>query len=482
MRIRKNARWLTQQERENFLKAVLTLKATKLSNNGLQMRLYDFYPLEHRIVRRRRQASNGKSMGDGGHGGPGFAPWHREWLRRFELDLQSVDSSVSLPYWDLCDRRGTQEVLFQPDFMGGDGTGPDLKVLSGYFQEQFTSERPSWWPDEDGAPLEGFNVMRGLTTLPPEGPMNSQPPGFDTTALTREFGSLNILPARDSIRELLRRPNYFGSFSNSFSGPMEAFRYHGPGHGWVGGLMGEPPTSPNDPVFFLHHCGVDMIWALWQITHDQQLPQHRPPLRANGVLFGVRYGHYLEDFMWPWDGILASNSNKAVPPGKEPFPPPDPNMTPPVFPDNAFMRKVPPDDVVRVRDVLDHHNLQDGTGYHYDVEVPYKLEKDGASLAWIEPYFGDLNLTGEKRESTASNPGPNDLVFEMDGTARGWIEAATGDLHVRGVVMAEETDFSDAALQGAIDLRHFNQPLAYIDPAGNFHLKGVIEPNQPAIA
>lgn len=23
-------------------------------------------------------------------------------------------------------------------------------------------------------------------------------------------------------------------------------------------------TSPNDPVFFLHHCNVDRIWATWQ--------------------------------------------------------------------------------------------------------------------------------------------------------------------------------------------------------------------------
>ncbi|HEX5847186.1 MAG TPA: tyrosinase family protein, partial [Rhodoplanes sp.] len=25
-----------------------------------------------------------------------------------------------------------------------------------------------------------------------------------------------------------------------------------------------PMTSPNDPVFFLHHCFVDKAWADWQ--------------------------------------------------------------------------------------------------------------------------------------------------------------------------------------------------------------------------
>lgn len=23
-------------------------------------------------------------------------------------------------------------------------------------------------------------------------------------------------------------------------------------------------SSPNDPAFFLHHCNVDRLWALWQ--------------------------------------------------------------------------------------------------------------------------------------------------------------------------------------------------------------------------
>jgi tyrosinase len=26
-------------------------------------------------------------------------------------------------------------------------------------------------------------------------------------------------------------------------------------------------SSPNDPVFFLHHCNVDRIWAAWQLAH-----------------------------------------------------------------------------------------------------------------------------------------------------------------------------------------------------------------------
>ncbi|KAL4724590.1 hypothetical protein ACLX1H_008032 [Fusarium chlamydosporum] len=53
---------------------------------------------------------------------------------------------------------------------------------------------------------------------------------------------------------------------------FEAFEFklenvpHGSIHSAVGGEMGDmgPSSSPNDPVFFMHHTQVDRLWALWQ--------------------------------------------------------------------------------------------------------------------------------------------------------------------------------------------------------------------------
>ena len=50
-------------------------------------------------------------------------------------------------------------------------------------------------------------------------------------------------------------------------------------------------TSPNDPVFFLHHCNIDRLWALWQQSHPTE-----PYLPMNG---GPK-GHDLNDPMFPW--------------------------------------------------------------------------------------------------------------------------------------------------------------------------------------
>jgi hypothetical protein len=63
-------------------------------------------------------------------------------------------------------------------------------------------------------------------------------------------------------------------------------------HIWVGGSM-VPITSPNDPVFFLHHCFVDKLWADWQSLHPN-VPWYLP----DG---GAAPGHNLKDLLRPWN-------------------------------------------------------------------------------------------------------------------------------------------------------------------------------------
>lgn len=39
---------------------------------------------------------------------------------------------------------------------------------------------------------------------------------------------------------------------------------HGNGHIFVGGENLDFYSSPNDPIFFLHHAMLDRVWAIWQ--------------------------------------------------------------------------------------------------------------------------------------------------------------------------------------------------------------------------
>jgi tyrosinase len=116
MAIRKNQATLSAQEKNRFVQAVLALKA-----NGT----YDQYVRWHKDM----------NLTLSGHFGPAFFPWHREFLRRFELDLQKVakDPTLGLPYWDWSVDNSPTSSIWRSDFLGGNGHVPDGKVMDGPF-------------------------------------------------------------------------------------------------------------------------------------------------------------------------------------------------------------------------------------------------------------------------------------------------------------------------------------------------------------
>jgi tyrosinase len=62
---------------------------------------------------------------------------------------------------------------------------------------------------------------------------------------------------------------------------------HAAGHYAIGGDAGDFYSSPNDPVFFMHHAMLDRVWWLWQAIHPAQAKtiagtitiMNRPPSR-----------------------------------------------------------------------------------------------------------------------------------------------------------------------------------------------------------
>ena len=253
-------------------------------------------------------------MADGGHRNAAFCAWHREYIRRFELALQEADSDVTLPYWDWTRHTETDHVLFQDDFMGpnggtgGLGGGP---VESGHF-----AEGNNWSVDER-------LHVEGVTTVDP-------PTDTNGTALLRRIRPFEQLASEGSVRFALRQPTF-----HEFRPALEAgSRLHNFGHGWIGGLMAMM-SSPQDPIFYLHHANVDRIWGMWQDDGHEG---------ANSYPFeGRPFGHNLRDPMWPWDG---GASDTITVPWVE-------NLLP-EFRD---------DDIVRPIDVVNHRG--DRMGYSY---------------------------------------------------------------------------------------------------------------------
>jgi len=299
---RKNAANLSQTERDNFINAVLTLKNTT-GTSGIS--IYDEFVAIHWGVRQL----SGSQTTDGGHGNAGFLPWHREYILRFEQALQTVDSSVNLPYWRWGFGSASEtNDIFVDDFMGPAGSGSPVTVETGYFAESPNSFNPNGWsvhPDLD-QDSHGTALQRN-TTL-----------------------DASLLPPASEMEKCLCKNNLkkFRPYLEGFTSPSGTHNFI---HPWVGGHMSNS-TSPNDPVFFLHHCNVDRLWAIWQIAHPGA-DDYDPPNNAP-------QGHQIDDLMWPWDGGASSTVSSL----------------------QSFLPTISSGDTRTPRNVLDTDSL----GYTYD--------------------------------------------------------------------------------------------------------------------
>ena len=111
---------------------------------------------------------------------------------------------------------------------------PDVAIPYWNSTEDFDTSDPLFWANEF---LAGFDSAWGLGRVLEDG-----------------------LPDPARVQEALNKNSY------SEFWPFLETIVHNPPHRWVGGRMATA-SSPADPVFYLHHCWIDMIWAQWQLLH-----------------------------------------------------------------------------------------------------------------------------------------------------------------------------------------------------------------------
>jgi tyrosinase len=160
------------------------------------------------------------------HGNWFFLPWHRAYLVSFERICRQMsgDPNFVLPYWDWTTQR-----QLPPAF-----TAPTVAGQRNPLVDNTRQMSPNASLRESAV---GERVISRLM------------------AETRYemFGSTRPEGQNSTEARWLRAP---GRTTTLEGGP------HNTTHVAVGGDMGDM-ISPRDPIFWLHHCNVDRLWARW---------------------------------------------------------------------------------------------------------------------------------------------------------------------------------------------------------------------------
>jgi tyrosinase len=130
-----------------------------------------------------------------------FLPWHRVYLLDLERELRTIDPRIFIPYWDWLTVRSI----------------------------------PVW--------LQNFT---------PQVDVNGH-----VIQVTRHPGALGPLPTQQEVDHALS-PTDYTNFTTALEG------VHNSVHVYIGGTMASIPTTPADPIFWMHHANIDRLWNQWQ--------------------------------------------------------------------------------------------------------------------------------------------------------------------------------------------------------------------------
>lgn len=162
------------------------------------------------------------------HGSFYFLSWHRMFLYFFDRILRAAagDPNLVLPYWNWTDAaQRTLPVAFRQP---ADASNPLFIASPG---------RP--------ATLDAGTAFLDSSTVDDSGAFADL--SFETGGMSGDgFGGQTTVPMQ-----------FAGAYGDLEMQP------HNVVHSALGGLMADPVTAAQDPIFWLHHANIDRLWNRW---------------------------------------------------------------------------------------------------------------------------------------------------------------------------------------------------------------------------
>jgi tyrosinase len=266
-RVRTEFRKMSNEDRKGFTNAISCLKQTPTSVDataypGVKSR-YDEFVATH------------INMTMSIHVTADMLAWHRNYIWEFENDLiNTCGYTGSLPYWDWA--RDAYAPHDSEVFNGDEfSLGSDGAYIEGRDDTYLGLMDVTFPPGTGGGcvhsgPFSGGNFSNLGPLDSPYGDNVENDYDFNPRCLVRDLNvyfSSRYNTYANVTQLLLGQTDiqYFQAEMQGFVGDNK-LGIHGAGH-WLGGgpsQMQDFHSSPNDPVFFLHHAMIDRVWSIWQ--------------------------------------------------------------------------------------------------------------------------------------------------------------------------------------------------------------------------
>lgn len=345
--IRKSVTALSDQELKDYVDAILKLKTTPSPYDGEYGptkvdNWYDAFVLMH----------NNAFFCDAmwAHSRPAFLPWHRQMLLLYEQALSTVAGKrIMLPYWDWTDQKAT-DLVFSDKLMGPGGDADNgYAVMDGPFAKGKWELNVLDRRDQDPNQFRYLVRVRG-SSVKPALPSQDQVDGalsigtYDVAPWnsvndwTKSFRNnlegwrksgescvRNIMESlafnHDRLLGVVPPTGHPPNASPASGGPAKPAEgdespnvLHNAVHLYIAGKATQDGksiwgtmalnTSPNDPVFFLHHANIDRIFQMWLDKYGKHyLPTSGDPNK----------GQNIDDVMEPFNKLGPKYGGEITP-------------------------------------------------------------------------------------------------------------------------------------------------------------------------